>query len=243
MQLLVYSVVLIWTMNAADGTGKTVALSQPDDSARILQGFGIVDDPTPTSKPTLPPIFAPVASKPSLPSIFAPVISKPSLPPIFAPVAAPVNPRPVSIPIAKPVAAPLTAPTLGFGSGGGNVQPTVMPKTASTTTPTSTSSDVEGPTSIPTTGSGVVLLDEPTSAPTISPILVVQSSPPVASSWLSFVVTYTCEMYTIAKDPLNVNEILRTVHGDIRKSLHRLIKQQNVSIVIELLESELLGTQ
>ena len=205
---------------------------------RALQ-FGVVDGPTPTAKPNVPPIFAPIA----VPVSNTRPVSIPT--PTRKPISAPAPTR-------KPNSAPLRAPTSGFGTvGGGNMTlndtPTTTPTTVSSTdAPTSPNDgDIEIPTSIPTSGSGVVLLDGPTTGPktttTKAPISVIQSSAPVPSSWLSFVVTYTSELYTIVKDPKNIQDIVRTVHGDVRKSLSHLIKQQNVSIVIELLESENLG--
>ena len=130
--------------------------------------------------------------------------------------------------------------------------PTSMPIKESTPSPTPsvTSSSIDGgPTEAPTSASGAVIIDDDapstsvatTKPPTKAPMSA-QSSPPATKTWLSFVVTYASELYTTVKDPQNVQEILRTVHSEIRKSLHHLIKQQNVSIFIELLESELVGT-
>jgi hypothetical protein len=225
MQRLFYGVALIWAVHSAVAAFNSER-SNLHGTRRILQAFGVVDGPSPTAKPNIPPIFAPIT--------------------------VPINARPVSIP-APPTTKPVAAPTAtGFGGGGsvtiGDILPTTTPTAASSTAaPTSPSAtNLEFPTSTPTTASGVVILDEPTlstkNIPTYAPMSMVQNNPPVPASWLSFVVTYTSELYTVVKDPKNIQGILRTVHGDVRKSLSHLIKQQNVSIVIELLESELLGT-
>jgi hypothetical protein len=257
MPRLVYRFILIWIVHAAVTVAirKSVYSQRDHTTMRKLQSFGVVEGPSPTAKPNLPPIFAPIA---------VPITKPVSLPvPITRPVAVPV-------PISKPVVVlpvPITKPstTSGFGNGGGgagsetidHITPTTTPTAeTSTVVPTSVTSTVvpitptATTTSTPTSASGVVVIDDgPTSSattaksPTKAPTsVVVVNTPPVPTSWLSFVVTYTSELHTVVKDPKKVLDILRTVHGDVRKALSQLIRQQNVSIVIELLESELLGT-
>ena len=214
MQRFFHGIVLIWTVHASVAASTTSQRSrQEGELLRKLQAFGVVDGPSPTSKPNLPTIFAPIAVP----------ITKP-----------PVAPNSVPI-FTRPVSRPARAPTVGFGDGGGeSVTIDVAPSTTPTASSSSDSPISPSTTSTPTSAAGVVILDEPTKAP----ISVVQHVP---ASWLSFVVTYTSEMYTNVKDPKNIEGILRAAHIDVRKSLSHLIQQQNVTIVIELLQSEFLG--
>jgi hypothetical protein len=205
----------------------------PLQKQRILQGFGVVSANVNSSTGSGGDNFGVGGVAPT---INKSPTARPMLSPIFSPASS----------ASRPIFAPIKSPS--FGNSGvtidneAPVAPSMTPRAPSAAPSTSGSDDLEFPTSLPTSISGIVIGDTPSNEvkPTKSPVTMQNNQVP--KTWLSFVVTYTSQMYTIVQDSAGVGEILRKVHGDIRHSLQRLVTLQNVSITITMLESELLGT-
>jgi hypothetical protein len=93
------------------------------------------------------------------------------------------------------------------------------------------------PSAAPTTFSGVVFLPQ-TIVPTVAP--TANSTLKSESDWVSIAFSYTSQFYTINSNQLRI--AVTTVTDEITNSLRRLVKQLNVSVTVQFLSTEVLGT-